>query len=163
MINLSKIFKYKWSCLILVCFFLSCEKKEKVIEQENINNFHETQVAFAKSTTYIHQKYIKSKFFTGKILIPNDSDFIRKNIYYDKYLGNLLPNDIISVSFRNCSFCTNNSDLDIELFFEIESKSYQQYYYVYRYCDTNVKEISESLNYKSIPINKKWSLEIEKN
>lgn len=158
------MFKYKLICLVLFLVCISCKKEEEVIEKENIDNFYEIQSSFDKSTTYINENYLNNKLFSNRIrLVPNDSSFIRKNIHYDKYLGNLLTKNIMSISIRENTSCMNNSELQFELFFEIKSKSYRQYYYVYRYCDSNFKEASESLNYKSIPLNKNWSLEIEKN
>jgi hypothetical protein len=156
--------KYKWTYFILLLFCISCEKKEGVIEKENIDSFYEMQSVLNKSVTYISENYLKSKSFSNRIrIVPNDSNFVRKNIHYDKYLGNLLTNDIIIISIRDGMSCMNNSKLPYELFFEIRSVSGRQYYYVYRFCGSNFKQISESLNYKLIPLNNKWSLEIEKN
>ena len=91
--------------------------------------------------------------------IPNNKNYNRDNIYYDSHLNSLLRDDNIRlISLREDTSCNYS-----QLFFEIKSVSGRQYFYVYRFCGSKFKQISESLNYKLIPLNNKWSLEIEKN
>lgn len=156
-------YNVRWFCFISFIFlFASCEKSEKDIETENIKNFQSLKPKLEMSVTHIKKKYLINSYFElHKVshIIPNETNKIRNNIYYDSFLGSLLKNENIRlISLRDDTSCNYS-----ELFFEIRSVSGRQYYYVYRFCGSNFKQISESLNYKLIPLNKEWSLEIEKN
>lgn len=156
-------YNVRWFYFILTIFlFASCEKSEKNIEIENIKNFKNLKPKLEMSVAHIKKKYLNNIYFKSyKVshIIPNDINSVRNNIYYDSFLGSLLKNDNIRlISLRDDTSCNYS-----ELFFEIKSVSGRQYYYVHQFCSSKFKQTSESLNYKLIPLNNKWSLEIEKN
>lgn len=162
-------FKYRmnYTIFVLISFLFtsSCKKGENSIEKENIENLKKIKLNLDKSVLHIKNKYLNSEYSKSHNLfniIPSDSNWVRNDIYYDKVLGNLLKDtNIRYISLRNIESCNNFESIS-QLFFVINQKSERQYYFVYNFCDFK-HEIDESLNYKIIPFNEKWSLEIEKN
>jgi len=148
-------------------FFNSCKKSEENIEIENIENFQKIKPKLESSVLYIRQKYLINEYFKShkvSYIIPNKSNYgVRDNIYYDKILGNLLEkSDIRLISLRDNTYC-DDSETNTELFFIVNSKSTRQYYYVYRFCNAGIDKTESSLNYKVIPLNKNWTMDIEIN
>jgi len=154
----------KYLSLILIVTFFSCSVKEKDIEAENIEIFHKIKPELQNSISHIKEKYLTNKGLTSKSvysIIPAGKDGIRKNIYYDKLLGEkLLKYDILTIQLSNNSDC--KTDIFPDIFFKILAKSNNQYYYTYHFCNTKYEK-NESQNYKVIPLDEKWNLEIEKN
>lgn len=155
----------KYLPVILLIFLISsCKENEESIENKNIEIFQKIKPKLENSITYLKKTYLLNKDFKSKnitTLIPFKKNWIRKNIYYDKFLGDsLLDNNIRIISLRKDLDCDSESLPDI--YFEISSKSNRQYYYTYHFCRSKLEK-SESLNYKLIPLDENWNLEIEKN
>lgn len=151
----------------IIFFFYSCKKSEENIELENIENFQRIKPKLENSVSYIRKKYLINEYFKSRKvsnIIPNKTNYgVRDNIYYDKFLGDLLEKSgVRMVSLRDNTYC-DDSETNTELFFIVNSKSSRQYYYVYRFCNAGIDKIESSLNYKVIPLNKNWTMDIEIN
>ncbi|QYS87091.1 hypothetical protein JJC03_03750 [Flavobacterium oreochromis] len=144
-----------------ISFLVSCDRDEKQIEKNNVDNFNKNSSKFDNSIAYIASKYF-TKNENVKVIL-SDKNYQKNNIYYDSSLKTILKNtNIRLVNIYNNNPCQENK-FPYELFFEINSTSSRQYYYVYRFCEHNYLNIDESLNYKVIPLNKNWKMDIEKN
>lgn len=144
-------------------FITSCKEDEESIERKNIDIFNNNKNNLSKSVRYIKIKFLKNFNDICSIkIIPSNKDWIRNNIHYDKKLGiELKDTNVKVISFRKSNKKCQNDLIDI--FFEIKPSSEFNYNYVYNFCINSNLKIEENLNYKVIPINNNWNLEIEKN
>lgn len=148
---------------LIIMGIIFIPKNEAKIELENVTKFENIKDALEKSNYYIQKRYFNDSDFISNDLnhiLPSKLDRKRSNIFYDKYLNNLLEDcNIRMISATKDSNCKN---FQWKLTYEINSESSgATYYYIYQFCMSGNK-LSESLNYKNVPLNDKWSLEIDK-
>ncbi len=155
--------KLIFTLLIVISFCIACVNKKT--EDDYIKDFNYIKFDLDKVINYVESKYflrddIKNLINLNFILESIDYDL--ESVLTDDYITSILNEDIHSVSFHKTSNCLEKYTFD-EVRFQLNGNSDYTYYYVYVFCSKKSNEIYESLNYKSLPLENKWFLEVEKN
>ncbi|MEO7046628.1 MAG: hypothetical protein ABI091_15090 [Ferruginibacter sp.] len=147
-------------------FSSSCVNNENNIESDAIKEFDNNRPQMVDVIDYVKGKY----YYLDSIKKLNSLQFILSDISYQKgtiftdeqVFKKLESTNIYDVSFVKNSLCIDKFTFD-EVRFKLKIKNANyQYYYVYEFCPLNNENI-DGPNFKSIALDRNWSLQIEKN
>ncbi len=155
--------------LIVITFctiiFFSCKENEESIEKNLIVDFSLSKPNLDTVIKYVVNKYYNIenvKNYNRLQFILGRKTYQKNSVFSDTIVTNKLERaSIIDVSFEKGSFCLDKYAYDFVRFKLKVKGSYCQYYYVYEFCPPHQMEVS-SQNFKSIPLDTNWSLQIEK-
>ena len=154
-----------FSIFLLIPFFFSCNLNNESIERNYKQSFLSLKAKLDKSIKYVEEKYYsdkKIKSLNRLQFILDDGSYMKGTIFTDNTLSKQFEETIIyNISFEKSSQCLDKYAFDIVKFkLKNEGQSYQ-YYYVFEFCPLR-HEIVDTPNFKSIPLDAHWFLEIEK-
>ncbi|MBC6490652.1 hypothetical protein ACFSQD_18135 [Flavihumibacter stibioxidans] len=151
--------------MFCVVIFFSCKMDDNSVEKALISDFPITKPYLDTVIKYVVNKYYDSestKSYNRLQFILGEKAYHNGSIFSDMIISNFLrQTSVVDISFEKGSFCLDKYAYDF-VRFKLKAEGNFQYYYVYEFCPLHQNAVSTP-NFKSIPIDQKWSLQIEKN
>lgn len=159
--------------IIILLVIGSCNTgsdKRISFEEKKILEFKQIKYALDSIIKLVVEEYYPIAEAEGK----NSIDFVmgkrkykRSNIISDPTISSLIKksgDEIVFISFEKTFRCLGNFKYDRARFEIKKSGLKDQYYYIYDFCPLlDGSKTIDNKNFKSVPLEESWYLEVEKN
>ena len=156
---------YLFVIISLFTSLISCKQNEDIIEKNLMYDFLLLEPKLDQVINHVVSRYYsigKLQNYNRLQFILSDKMYNKRNVFADTLITNTLQNfHIANITFEKGSFCLDRYEYDF-VRFKLYTKGNFQYYYVYEFCPLFQGSV-DGLNFKSVPLNSNWSLQIEKN
>jgi hypothetical protein len=150
--------------MLFVTIICSCKQSDNVIEGKIVSDFSLVNSNLNEIIQYVVTNYYtreNTNNYNSLQFVLSEKIYRKGNIFSDTLITNRLRNSaIINISFEKGSLCLDKYGYDF-VRFKLRSHGSYQYYYVYEFCPPNQNAV-DNPNFKTIPLNSNWSLQVEK-